>query len=99
MNLKSVPLLERGGIFLYINMEEMHSRGEMVNAVTAEHHHRTNKVEQQRWCGLCVSFFKHKFVNNSLILVCPCISRTGASLEGIIEILGKNTVCILRSFY
>lgn len=88
MNLKSVPLLERGGIFLYINMEEMHSRGEMVNAVTAEHHHRTNKVEQQRWRGLCVSFFKHKFVNNSLILACPCICHifTGASLEDIIEI-------------
>lgn len=86
---------------MYINMEEMHSRGEMVNAVTAEHRLRTNKVEQQRWRGLCVSFFKHKFVNNSLILSCPCISRTftGARLKDIIEILEKNTVYILRSYY
>jgi len=38
-------------------MEEMHSRVEMVNAVTAEHRHRINKVEQWCWYGLCLFLF------------------------------------------
>lgn len=85
---------------MYINMEEMHSRGEMVNALTAEHHHRT-KLSNSIDVGFVSFFFKHKFVNNSLILVCPFISRmfTGASLEDIIEILEKNTVYVIRSYY